>query len=86
MVLVGWSRFKLLLDTGTLFVLVGSKAIAFCYVVLALNDLAPNRVRTEKWGRPESLGIGPKMPLGRDSTLLMMHASLSFFSDLIVTS
>ena len=49
----------MLLDTGTtLFVLVGLKAIdSLCFVVLVLNDLAPDRVdsRTGKWGQTRKL-------------------------------
>ena len=81
-------RFKLLLDTGiTLFALVGLKAIAFVTLCLHFMILHPIGLipGLGSGDRPESLGIGPRVLLGKGSILLvtlgLADALLSFFTD-----
>ena len=90
---VGLLRFKLLLDTGTtLFDLVGLKAIAFVMLCLFSTILHPIGLipGLGSGDRPESLGIGPMLPLGKGSTWLVMLEPVDVFLsssiDLIATS
>ena len=54
---------------------------SLCYVVLVLNDLAPIGLipGLGSGDRPESSGIGPRLPLGKRSTWLVMLGPVDVF-------
>ena len=81
-IFAGLSRFKLLLVTGiTSYGLVGLKAIAFVMLCLFLMILHPIGLipGLGSGDRPESSGIGPRLPLGKGSTWLVMLGPVDVF-------